>query len=458
MQSLSTSVVSLHTLHGSPTDEAKSGKISTKKPSIIYFFALFYSFLSMGFGSGLIGPTLLKFGEQVKSPFEEVVYVLFTRSFGFLIGTLIGGTLIDRFPLLGRTFLTICVFTMCASTLIIPLVYQLVPMIVAHLMWSFTAGIVDNLAQILTIRHYDKFNVNPYLQALHGAFGVGAFLSPLIIAPFLKNTSPVDQWHYAYWLIGCLHIPNIIWILAYALRDEVFSKKIEQITLENKQIDDLNNQIESIVASDEQTNPAEPSSTSKNRFFLILITIFLLLYVGGESAFGAYIHTYATLHLNFPKDISAYINSLFWASFAFGRLCGIPLSIKLSALQMIFIDLIGCICSLTLLYVLNKSPLLLWIGSILYGLSVASIYPSTIAFTERYVSITGKRMSFIAVGGSAGDAIIPLLIGYSINPKILGPIGFILISLAVAILASLLFAFILIYVKHRPEKETVEKK
>ncbi|CAF1090470.1 unnamed protein product [Adineta ricciae] len=458
MQSLSTSIVSLHTLHGSPTDEAKPEKCSPKKPSIIYFLALFYSFLSMGFGSGLIGPTLLKFGEQIKSPFEQVVYILFTRSFGFLTGTLIGGALIDRFPSLGRTFLTICVFTMCVSTLIIPLIYQLIPMIVAHFMWSFTAGIVDNLAQILTIRHYDKFNVNPYLQALHGAFGVGAFLSPLIIAPFLKNTSPVDQWHYAYWLIGCLHIPNIIAILIYALRDEIFSKKTKQITLENKQIDDLNKQIEPIAASDDQTNPVEPSSTTKNRFFLILITIFLLLYVGGESAFGAYIHTYATLHLNFPKDIAAYINSLFWASFAFGRLCGIPLSIKLSALQMIFTDLIGCICSLTLLYVLNKSTLLLWIGSILYGLSVASVYPSTIAFTERYVSITGKRMSFIAVGGSAGDAIIPLLIGYSINPKILGPIGFILISLAVAILASLLFAFILLYVKRRPEKETVEKK
>ncbi|UJR33203.1 hypothetical protein I4U23_020658 [Adineta vaga] len=463
MISLSTSVVSLHSYAGSSHNNQKSKKISNDKPSIIYFIALFYSFLSMGLGSALIGPTLLKFGEQTNSPFEQIVYIIFTRSFGFLGGTLIGGTLIDYFPLLGRTFLTIAICTMCISTLIIPYLYRLIFMIIAHLMWSLAGGIVDNLAQILTIRHYEKFNVNPYLQALHGAFGVGAFLSPLIIAPFLRQSSPLNQWHYAYWLIGCLQIPNVIYILIYAIRDGLCSRKTEQISLETKEVDELNQQIEYIVTCDEQTKQAKPSST-KNFCFLSLITIFLLLYVGGESAFGAYLHTYASVHLLFPQDIAAYLNSLFWASFAFGRLCGIPLSMKFSALQMIFFDLIGCIGSLTLIYILNKSSLMLWIGSIFYGLSVASIYPSAIAFTERYVSITGKRMSIIAVGGSTGDAIIPLLIGYCISPKLIGPIGFILISLVVVILASLLFAFILLYVKHRPEKvvcqekEIVEKK
>jgi len=120
---------------------------------------------------------------------------------------------------------------------------------------------------------------------------------------------------------------------------------------------------------------------------------------------------------------------------------------------MIFLDLIGCICSLTLIFVFNKSSLILWIGSILYGLSIASIYPSVIAFTEKYVSITGKRMSILAAGGSAGDALIPLLIGYSMNSKYIGSIGFILISLTVIILASLLFGFILLYVRHQSEKD-----
>jgi len=125
---------------------------------------------------------------------------------------------------------------------------------------------------------------------------------------------------------------------------------------------------------------------------------------------------------------------------------------------MIFSDLIGCIGSLALIFILNKSSLILWIGSILFGLSVASIYPAAIAYAKNYISITGKRMSVLAIGGSAGDAIIPLLIGYSIHPKWLGPIGVIAITFFVVIIASLVFVFIVLYVKHQSKKEEDEDK
>jgi FHS family Na+ dependent glucose MFS transporter 1 len=446
MHSLSTSVVSLHSYVESHHDEKKTIKISEKKPSIIYFLALLYAFLSMGLGTGLIGPSLLKFGEQMDTSLDQVVYVLFTRSFGFLTGTLIAGVLIDHFPRFGRTFLLFSILIMCVATLLIPFMYYLIPMIIIHLMWSITAGVVDNLAQILTIRYYEHFNVNPYLQALHGAFGIGALFSPLIIAPFLRPSSPIDQWHYAYWLIGLLHVPNLLWILIYVIRDEFRRKRAQEVNLENKEF-----VTEGIVATDEQPQTSENLSAG-NIFILSLITIFLLLYVGSESAFGSYLHTYASLHLNFNKDIAAYLNSVFWSAFAFGRICGIPLSIVFSPLQMIFSDLIGCISSLTLIFIFNKSSLILWIGSILYGISVASIYPSAIAYTEKHVSITGKRMSILAIGGASGDAIIPLLIGYSLNSEWPGRIGFVLITLSVAILASLLFGFIVFFVRYQSKK------
>ena len=445
IRSLATSVVSLHTHVGSPIDAQKTDK----KPSIIYFLALFYTFLSMGFGTGLVGPSVLKFGEQINAHLDRVVYVLFARSFGFLAGTLIGGTLIDHFSSFGRTFLTLSILVMCTTTLAIPLLYHLIPMIIVHLMWSISAGIVDNLAQISTIRYYERFDCNPYIQGLHGAFGVGAFLSPLVIAPFLRKSSPIDQWHYAYWLIGLLHVPNVVWLAIYAIRNEFCLKKTEEI----KVVETIEFITQEKAPEKEKSKEAD-SLSLRNIFILVLITVFLLLYVGNESGYGAYLHTYATLHLNFNKDVAAYLNSLFWASFAFGRMCGIPLSILLTPLQMIFSDLIGCIVSLALLLIFNKSKLVLWIGSVLFGISVASIYPSAIAYTEKHISITGKRMSVLAVGGAAGDAVIPLLIGSSFNSKWLGNLGFMIICLSVVILASLLFVFIVLYVRHEPRKES----
>jgi fucose permease len=138
--------------------------------------------------------------------------------------------------------------------------------------------------------------------------------------------------------------------------------------------------------------------------------IFILLYIGTESAFGSYLHTYTSFHLYFEKDIAAYLSSVFWFSFAIGRL--------------------------------------LWIGSILYGFSVGSIYASAISYTEKHMPITGKRMSCLAVGSSAGEAIIPLLVGYSMNSKLLGSISLIFITLVISVLSSLFFIAIVLYVKH----------
>lgn len=453
MHVLSASSISLHDQSATHANDKKSKESTSSQTSVFYFLALFYAFFSMGLGSGLIGPTILKFSEQLNTSLDQIIYVLFSRSVGFLIGTLVGGALIDRFSSFGRTILVCSIFFMCMSTLAIPFMYHLIPMIIVHLIWSLSAGFVDNLAQILTIRHYEHTNFNPYLQALHGAFGIGALLSPLVIAQYLQKTSAVDQWHYAYWFIGLLHVPNLIWILVYAIRDEFLTKKTHQLDLENKEFVS-----EGIVPSNEQDKISE-NFPRKLIFVLILITIFLALYVGSESAFGAYLHTYASLHLHFEKNIAAYLNSLFWASFAFGRLCGIPLSIKFSALQMITADLTACILSLCLLFFFNKHVSVLWIGSTLYGLSVASIYPSAIAYTETHMSITGKRMSVLAVGGSTGDAIIPLLIGYSMNETRMGPIGFILIPLIVSILASLLFVFIVLFIRYQPQNnENQEEK
>jgi fucose permease len=143
--------------------------------------------------------------------------------------------------------------------------------------------------------------------------------------------------------------------------------------------------------------------------------IFILLYIGTESAFGSYLHTYTSFHLYFEKDIAAYLSSVFWFSFAIGRL--------------------------------------LWIGSILYGFSVGSIYASAISCTEKHMPITGKRMSCLAVGGSAGDALIPLLVGYSMNSKLLGSISLIFITLVVVVLSSLFFVAIVLYVKHQSKKD-----
>jgi MFS family permease len=113
----------------------------------------------MGLGMGLLGSTILKLREQTNSTLDKLGYVFFTHAFGFLGGTIFAGIIVDHFVLLGQIFLTLTISIMCLVILLIPFIKNLFLRIFAQLMWGITAGMVDNLAHILTLRHYDQHQV-----------------------------------------------------------------------------------------------------------------------------------------------------------------------------------------------------------------------------------------------------------------------------------------------------------
>jgi hypothetical protein len=56
----------------------------------------------------------------------------------------------------------------------------------------------------------------PYMQSLHFFFGLGAFLSPLIVGEAMKySATESPQW--AFWGIGLLFIPMATWLLTFSV-------------------------------------------------------------------------------------------------------------------------------------------------------------------------------------------------------------------------------------------------
>ena len=83
---------------------------------------------------------------------------------------------------------------------------------VAHLN-MFLIGIFVGAADVggntlLVWLHGQK--VQPYMNGLHFFFGLGAVLSPIIFAQFLRLTENIT---WGYWTIGLLIIPISFWIL-----------------------------------------------------------------------------------------------------------------------------------------------------------------------------------------------------------------------------------------------------
>lgn len=426
-------------------------------PSILYLLCLFYAFLCMGFGTGITTSTFLRISEQTNSTVDQLAWIFFARSCGFFSGTTFAGLLFDRFPSSANTFLAIAVFIMSATTLVIPLIHQMILLLPAQLTWGLAAGFVDNLTQVSTIKFYSSRNVGPYLQALHSAFGIGAFVSPLIVAQFLSSRNDPHEWHYAYFIVFLMHLPDFIWLSYYSISRSWCGKQRlksnEIIELEIEEFLNTNSSAIHHISAHEKVKPVQRQS-----LFLWLLAPFFFCYVGGQYGFISYLNTYATLHFHFPKETAAYLNSVFWASFVVGRLSGIVCSLKVSPQKMIFGNLLGCLASLVLLLVCNKLPSILWIGSILFALFVASIYSSAVAYAEQYIKITGKRMSMLTVCGALGDATIPLWVGMSINSTLFGYPNFIIMTMSFFILASIVFAVNVLCIARSPAPKGADDK
>ena len=118
--------------------------------------------------------------------------------------------------------------------------------------------------------------------------------------------------------------------------------------------------------------------------------------------------------------------------------------------QMIMVDLVGCMLSLLMIVSFPSIQAILWLGSILTGLSIASIYASAINWAERRISVSGKILSLLVVCASTGEAVLPLLMGAMFQSSI-GPQGMMIIAFACAVSATACFLILMKYIAPKLE-------
>lgn len=405
----------------------------------LYLFGFLYSFLCMGCCVALTGPTLHSLGRQSHTTLDKLPFIYTSRSIGVFIGTLIGGVFVDYAVNKGTSILCIVVLCMSIFTCIIPSMTTLIILSITNLIQGLAVGCVDNIAQILLIKHYDK-DVGPYMQALHASFGVGAWISPLLAAPFLNKstdqTTHNNDYVYAYYIIGICILPAVVLLAVLSYKDEWKSNTHNNNQQQFTAIQQNNNN----NASTNQSADAIDSTNSSNRLrIVILVGIFLMLYVGCESGFGNYLASYGVLQLSYNEHKSSLLTSIFWLTFTSGRILAVFISIYISTTVMIYIDLIGCIGSLLVISIMPHNSLLLWILTGIYGISVASIYPTAINYAENSVRLSGKHLSVLSAFATCGEALIPLMQGELI---VINPTYMMYLQLTSAVCATLVISYV----------------
>ncbi|KFV64276.1 Sodium-dependent glucose transporter 1, partial [Dryobates pubescens] len=291
-------------------------------------------------------------------------------------------------------------------------------------------GVLDTGGNVVILSTWGVES-GPHMQALHFSFAVGAFLAPLLAKmalggsdskglPVAEQTNqsvlrpvptapaapaataataapaatapPAPQHH------GADFLWSYIVIGTYLLGVSVFF-----FVLYSK------------ASSTREKSQASVQKKVYARYhyaLLGLLFFFFLFYVGAEVTYGSYIFTYAKVFAEMKDSEAATLNSVFWGAFAVCRAVAIFCATCLYPGTMIVLSLMGSAVSSFCLVFFAGRPASLWLGTAIYGASMATVFPSGISWVEQYTVVQGKAASLFVVGAALGEMCIPAVVGY----------------------------------------------
>jgi len=378
---------------------------TTSKPSSLPYIATtayYLSFIILGLTTAASGPSLIKLAEHTSSRLDQISLIFVYGSFGYLVGSFLGGRAYDRVS--GHKLMAITLLITGIASAVMPIARSLQVLLFAMFMSGFASGILDVGSNTLLMWiHGEK--AGPFLNGLHFFFGIGSLTAPILLAQVLLRTGDI---HWLYWTFSITCIPIMLWLWFLPEPKHAVTKESKSASF-----------------------PVIP---------VLLIVILFILYVGLELGFGNWIYTYAlTLELG-TTITAAYLTSVFWGSFTLGRLLGIWVSTRFRSQTILFVDIVGCAISTILIMLWKESSLALWVGTFGLGISMASIFPTLIMLAGERMQITGTITGWFLVGSGAGSMFLPWLIGQIFvrtGPKAMTTV--LLVDLAILLFVLLLF-------------------
>jgi len=399
------------TLSASPSTNEISTGVRFKR-ALVYFG----SFVLLGISLSVMGPTIPGLAEQTGSTLGQISVIFIGNSIGVIIGTLMGGWLLDR-----RKAHPVLAFAMTGVSLFfffLPLATSRWMLVVILFLTGLGAGVIDVSSNTLIVWLFGH-KAGPFMNSLHLSFGLGALLAPIMVDRIVIATGGI---RWVYWVLALLALPVIVWIT----RVPSHQRNIER-------------------------DASLPSASPRHYFSFILVTTGLFFtMVGTEIGYSSWIFSYAVANHLGPDTIARVLNSLFWGGFSLGRLISIPLAVKSQPQTMLLFDILGALASVGVLMLFPAWPPAVWIATFGLGLSLASMFPTSLNFAGRRIPISGRVTSYFLVGGSTGGMVLPWLIGQLFEP--VGPHSMLVVCEITMSVALLLF-LTLVWFSNRPSPD-----
>ena len=353
-------------------------KIDNRSSRIASTLGYYATFALIGAMLPSIGPALPRLAERTGVSLGDIGFLYTAAAVGVMGGSLIAGRLYDRHP--GHPLIARMLIIMAVITGLMPVISNFWILALVFLCLGLMDGGLSIGTNTLTVWTHGH-SVEPYMNGLHFAFGIGATITPIILAQVILKTDRIDA---VYWILAVC----MLFVSAYFLR---------------------------MPQSPVQIQSEEDSKKPVNRRLLMLIVIFFFLHVGAQASFGIWLFTYVTrMGLANERD-AAYMTSVLWIALTVGRLLLIALAVNVRPRTMLLGSLLGGISSTILLLIGTTNTAVTWMGVITMGLSSASLFPATLTFAESNMGINGQVMSIFFVGTSLAVMTLPWFTGNLID-------------------------------------------
>ena len=214
---------------------------------------------------------------------------------------------------------------------------------------------------------------------LHGAFAVGAVLSPLALVACTRNDSAGWRYMTAGVVVLC-----VIQVVVYA----IMKLPKENITKSIKNVD---------------------RSFLKNKSFWLGGAI-LFFYISAEYAIVTWLVTYFKDSGILSAEVSQIMSSLLWVVIFIGRMIGAALVGKVSRKIILVVDGVGLMLCFLLVF-LSRSQMPIFFGIMGVGLFMATIYTSALALGTQSIKGNDLGVSTMIFSGSVGGIITPAVVG-----------------------------------------------
>ena len=214
---------------------------------------------------------------------------------------------------------------------------------------------------------------------LHGAFAMGAVLSPLALVACTKQNA-------ANWKMMTFGI--IILCLAQLTVYSRMKLPAENITKSIRKVD---------------------RSFLQNKSFWVAAAI-LFFYISAEYAIVNWLVTYFKDTSILSDEVSQMMSSLLWVVIFIGRMIGAALVGKVSRKTILVVDGVGLLMFFLLVF-FSRSELPIFLGIMGVGLFMATIYTSALALGTERIKGNDLGVSTMILIGTTGGIITPAIVG-----------------------------------------------